>query len=149
MATALDIALGYIDRQWNPVPVRFLTKIPIGDDWQKRKITAESAASYFSASDPQNVGVLLGPTSRGLTDVDLDAVEAASVAPYLLPITKAVFGRASKRASHWLYFTDLAASAATAVINFNDPGGGRLLELRIGGQKGAQTGVSWIHSRER
>ena len=139
MVTALDIALDYVKRQWNPVPIRFRTKIPIGDDWQKREINAESAATYFSAADPQNVGVLLGPTSRGLTDVDLDAAEAAAVAPYLLPITHAVFGRASKRASHWLYVTDLAANVDTAVINFNDPDGGRLLELRIGGEKGAQT----------
>jgi hypothetical protein len=139
VATALDIALDYIKRRWNPVPIRFRTKIPIGEDWQKREITAESAAIYFSAADPQNVGILLGATSRGLTDVDLDAVEAAAVAPYLLPTTRAIFGRTSKRASHWLYITDLAATANTAVINFNGPNGDRLLELRMGGEKGAQT----------
>jgi hypothetical protein len=54
---------------------------------------------------PTNVGIVLGPSSQGLTDVDLDCVEAIAIAPYILPRTEAIFGRASKRASHWLYYT--------------------------------------------
>jgi Bifunctional DNA primase/polymerase, N-terminal len=136
MTTALDVAMAYIARGWNPVPVRFRTKTPIGDDWQKRQIDAATAPYHFNAG-PQNVGVLLGPTSQGLTDVDLDCVEAIAVAPYLLPPTRAIFGRPSKRASHWLYITNLADTTSTATINFDDPeairGKARLVELRIGG----------------
>jgi hypothetical protein len=138
--SALQIALGYIARGWNPVPVPFRSKRPLDDAWQLRVIDDSTAAKFFG-NRPQNVGVLLGPTSQGLTDVDLDCREAIEVAPYLLPPTKAIFGRASKRASHWLYSTDLAASAGKATLNFDDPvSKARLVEIRTGGGgKGAQT----------
>jgi hypothetical protein len=102
MTAALNLALDYIKRGWNPVPVRFRSKIPIGEGWQARVIEATTAADHFN-SGRQNVGVILGPSSGGLTDVDLDCVEAVSIAPYMLPRTAAVFGRASKRSSHRLY----------------------------------------------
>jgi hypothetical protein len=38
VATPLDIALTYIDRRWNPVPVEYRTKKPIGNAWQSRII---------------------------------------------------------------------------------------------------------------
>ena len=89
-----------------------------------------------------NVGVILGDASQGLTDIDLDCAEATKLAPYVLPKTAVIFGRASRRASHWLYQTELAQTADTATIAFRDPTGtGRstLVELRIGGGKGSQT----------
>ena len=91
-----------------------------------------------------NIGVQLGTASNGLTDIDLDCTEAIRIAPYVLPATRAIFGRVSKRASHRLYYTDLANRIDNAVLAFNDPNkgveDGRLLELRIGGGgRGAQT----------
>src|SRR5207248_2910327 len=90
---------------------------------------------------PQNIGVLLGEASNGLTDLDLDCGEAIALAPRLLPSTSAVFGRKSSRGSHRLYYSSL-----TATLNFDDPlvakrngkGGlkARLLEIR---SSGAQT----------
>src|SRR5262249_19306918 len=92
------------------------------------------------------IGVVLGPSSHGLTDIDLDCTEAIRIAPYVLPQTAARFGRTSKRESHRLYYTDLALAADKAVFNFDDPRRmaakvpeARLPELRIGGDKGAQT----------
>ena len=143
--TPLQIACDYIDRGWNPVPCDFKSKKPIGDDWQLRVIDAANAPQYFNTSS-QNIGAQMGPRSHGLTDVDLDCVEAVAIAPYILPKTDAIFGRASKRASHWLYTTTLASVVDDACLIFDDPDAkekqvkARLVELRIGGgDKGAQT----------
>jgi hypothetical protein len=140
MVTALTIALDYIGRGWNPVPVDYRSKKPsTGNGWQLRIIDATNAPHYFNGGQ-MNIGVILGPSSHGLTDVDLDCEEARAVAPYILPRTGAIFGRASSRAAHRLYYTDLSVNADKAVLIFNDPTtGGRVLELRIGGASGAQT----------
>jgi hypothetical protein len=50
-----------------------------------------------------NVGVIL---SDGLVDIDLAAPEARAAAPYLLPKTNALFGRASSPSAHWIYRTE-------------------------------------------
>jgi hypothetical protein len=136
--TPLDIALGYISRGWNPVPVPHGEKVPRGQ-WQSRVINAGNASKYFNGG-PLNIGVMMGTASQGLTDVDLDCPEAVAVAPYILPRTAAVFGRASKPASHWLYVSDLATTARQATIKFEFPKTVSLLELRCGGGgKAAQT----------
>ena len=138
--TPLEVALGYIQRGWNPVPIPPRMKRPLDDEWQLRRIDAAAAPNYFNGA-PQNIGVQLGPASGGLTDVDLDCPEAVAIAPYLLPKTGAIFGRASKRASHQLYLTDLSSTLDSAAVQLKDPKTkGMLLELRIGGgDKGAQT----------
>src|SRR5690349_4177057 len=99
MSTALDTAIGYTRRGWNPVPIPFRTKKPIDDSWQRRVIDEASAPQFFNGK-PQNIGIVLGRTSGGLTDVDLDCREAVALAPYFLPQTSAIFGRASKPNSH-------------------------------------------------
>ena len=123
-------------------PVEYRGKRPIGNGWQHRVIDAGNIAQYFN--DTQlNIGVVLGPTSHNLTDVDEDADVAIRIGPYILPQTKARFGRASKRDSHRLYYTDLSATDRPATIAFDDPRKpeqqGRLIELRIGGNSGAQS----------
>src|SRR3954453_1412998 len=135
----LDLALRYIRRGLNPVPIPFKAKRPPDKGWQERVITAENAPQFFDGQT-QNIGVILGPTSGGLTDVDLDCPEAIAVAPYLLPETHAVFGRQSKPRSHYLYRTSLAETAGKGTGQFRDPtDGGMLVELRVGGKSGAQT----------
>src|SRR5262249_19583552 len=138
--TPLETANDYIARGWNPVPVAWRTKRPIGDDWHLRKIDASNVAQHFDGA-PLNVGVQLGPSSAGLTDVDLDCREAVAIAPYVLPPTSARFGRTSRRDSHRLYITDLANKTENAVFQFRHPNTGEMLcELRVGGGgKGAQT----------
>ena len=94
-STALDTALSYIARGWSPIPVKFRTKEPdIKKDWPKLRITAETAPRYFNGA-PQNIGVITGKASNGLTDIDLDCREAVEVAPFFLPATRAIFGRES------------------------------------------------------
>ena len=136
--TPLEIALSYIDRGWNPVPVPFRSKEPSGKAWQTRLIDKCTAPHFFNCGS-MNIGILLGPTSGGLTDIDLDCAEAIAIAPYLLPKTKAIFGRTTKRASHWLYYTDLSATQDNAAVRLQAPDQMTLLEVRIGGDKGAQT----------
>jgi RecA-family ATPase len=140
MPSILDIAQSYIGHGWNPVPVAYREKKPIGDGWQTRVIDHGNVEQHFNGTR-MNIGVMMGASSHGLTDADLDVAEAIAIAPYILPKTGAVFGRASKRFSHQLYNTDLAVTEEKAAVVFNDPvTKKRLLELRIGGgDKGAQT----------
>src|SRR6476646_10599193 len=109
MPNALQAATEYIARGWNPVPLPFKTKTPTDKNWQTRVIGAADLPKHFNGK-PQNVGVLLGPTSNDLTDVDLDCTEAIELAPQVLPVTNAIFGRMSAPASHWLYRTKLAST---------------------------------------
>src|SRR3989442_6807523 len=137
----LTIALGYIEGGWAQVPVSPKTKRPIGNAWQKRKITAETAPRYFNGRSV-NIGVQMGKKSGGLTDVDLDCRESVMVASLLLPKTDVTFGRASKPRSHRLYVTGLADKVTKAAVQFKDVDGTMMLELRIGGGgKGRQSGV--------
>src|SRR3954471_1922092 len=129
--STLDLALKYIRRGWNPTPVPYKGKAPSGEGWQKRVITEDNAAQFFNGAT-QNIGVVLGQTSSGLTDVDLDCAEAIKVAPFLLPETRATFGRPGKRASHYLFRTTLADAAQKAVHKFVDPiKKDTLVELRV------------------
>ncbi|MGX9979614.1 AAA family ATPase [Methylobacterium fujisawaense] len=137
--SAFDIARSYVLRGWNPVPIPFRTKGPKDAGWQDRIITEATVGRFFNGA-AQNIGVVLGTSSGGLTDVDLDCPEAIAAADDLLPDTAAIFGRPSKPRSHWLYQSTLAETAGKANIKFTDPiGKDTLVELRIGGAKGAQT----------
>src|SRR5262249_38383856 len=81
-----------------------------------------------------NVGVRLGASSGGLVDVDLDCPEALALVDIYLPATNAVFGRASKPRSHYLYIAPGAIFDAYA-----DPlidGKNTLVELRTDGRTG-------------
>jgi hypothetical protein len=144
MSAALQAAQAYCARGWNPLPLPFKAKKPTDDGWQNRVIGAADLPRYFNGN-PQNVGVVLGPTSNGLTDVDLDCPEAIALAPYVLPQTGAIFGRQSAPASHWLYRSALASTSEDekARISFKDPlrpaREAMVLEVRVGGYKGAQT----------
>src|SRR6516162_2684197 len=101
----LNVALSYIARGWNPVPIPHRTKAPRGDGWQHRRITQATAPSFFNGA-ASNIGVQFGAASNGLTDVDLDCGEVIAIAPYILPPTQAIFGRISKRNSHRLYIAN-------------------------------------------
>ncbi len=82
------------------------------------------------------VGVVCGPKyGPGPIDVDLDCDEAVVFAKLFLPATSAIFGRESKRCSHWLYRVEAEEFAKRAFI---DPvRGSTIVELR--GDGGHQT----------
>lgn len=126
-------AAEYIKRGWQVVPVLKGEKKPVLDAWQNLRLTLEDLPRYFN--EGQNVGVILGEPSGWLVDVDLDRPEALKIAPFFLPNTNAVFGRASKQKSHWLYRCD---GAKTTRFEFkegfkDDPEGACIAELRSTG----------------
>jgi putative DNA primase/helicase len=141
MTSVAEIALQYARRGWNPIPIPFRAKKPIIDGWQRLVIPEVDIPDAFAGKT--NIGIVLGPVSDGLTDVDLDCAEAIALAPHFLQKTSAIFGRQSKRSSHWLYQTGLGQTSDKAVITFKDPTRPNdqlmLLEVRVGGAKGAQT----------
>ena len=130
MTDALSAARDYIERGWAPIPVPFRTKGPLLEDWQTVRINAETAPNYFNGA-PQNIGIILGAASGGLCDLDLDCFEAIAAAPYLLPRT-ALFGHASKRASHWIYQSNLCETQDRAALKFMGSDKHGLLEVRMG-----------------
>ena len=139
--SAADVARGYLRRGWCPIPVPFKSKKPNTPGWQHSQLREEDLEKAFSGKT--NIGVILGPKSSGLTDVDLDCPEAVALAPHFLERTGAIFGRSSNPNSHWLYQTSLAQAVNKSVIQYRDPmrpkEDGMLVEIRIGGETGAQT----------
>jgi Bifunctional DNA primase/polymerase, N-terminal len=127
---ALDIALNYITRGWSPVPIPRGKKGPVINEWQKLRITTETAPHYF-ADRRANVGVLLGEPSGGLVDVDLDEPEVSIAWHYFAPPTEAVFGRESAPNTHFLYI----CPEIPHTLQFMDPTRRRvtLAEVRSGG----------------
>src|SRR6185369_17814365 len=85
-----------------------------------------------------NAGIQMGPKSGHLSDVDLDCAEAMALARHFLPTTDAIYGRASKRQSHWLYKCECPEERASKP--WTDDERKVTVELRLGGQgKGAQS----------
>jgi hypothetical protein len=134
----LRAALRWCKRGAAPIPVRFRDKAPIGEAWQKQRITAADAAAAF-AVEPVNVGILWGAPSGHLVDVDLDWAEACAVAPTLLPAT-AVYGRAGARGSHWLYRVEGAVTHQWTLPPALVPGERRVVVLELRAE-GAQSVV--------
>jgi putative DNA primase/helicase len=131
--TALLLARRYLcERQWAPIPVPFRSKAPVVAGWSALRLGAEDLDAHFNGQ-PSNIGVLLGAPSGGLVDVDLDCGEAVRLATVFLPPTRSRFGRASRRASHWLY----VVTTAVETMKFADPDApgehASLVELRSTG----------------
>jgi hypothetical protein len=123
----------YLSRGWVPVRVGYREKMPDPlEEWPTLRPTVDEIATWVRC----NVGLLLGPASGGLTDVDLDCPETVALAPFYLPPTW-VFGRASKRRSHWLYNATGAKSH-----KFLDENDATIVEIRgetLEGYSGHQT----------
>jgi hypothetical protein len=115
----------YLTKGWRPIPVRWREKNPNRRDWVSEIHTPSTIADPEIWPLPCNVGIILGDVSGGLVDIDLDCPEAIALASKFLPTTPAVFGRRSKRDSHFLYvcrgqrstkFEDIKRGDATATL---------------------------------
>jgi hypothetical protein len=128
--SVLLAAKRYRDRGWAVIPVPYRTKKPVITGWERLRLSDHQLGHYFGGR-PQNIGVLLGKPSGGLIDIDLDHPLAVEIAPRHLPPTGAVFGRASKPQSHWLY----VSGTQTAMRQWRLPNKQMVVELRsTGGQ---------------
>ena len=127
--SAVKAARKYAQRGWSPIRVPYRKKAPKLSGWPDLRIREEDVDEHFGGRR-LNVGVLLGPPSNGLVDVDLDDDVAVQQAPFFLPKTDAIFGRKSRLRSHYLYYAPGAKSRRFTCAN------GTLLEMR---STGAQT----------
>lgn len=128
MNSPLERAQSYIARKWSPIPVPHRAKRPVIREWERLRITTETAPRYFNGA-PQNIGVLLGEPSNYLVDLDMDWPEAARLAGHFLPETL-MFGRATNPGSHALV---RCVGAVTKKFQLPTEYGGMLLELRSTG----------------
>lgn len=107
-SAVLSAARDYVKRGWSPIPVKARGKNPdnpetkSGVGWPDWRFDDTEIERVF-AHHGLNIGVILGARSGGLVDIDLDCPEALVLARSILPDTEAMFGRASKPCSHWLY----------------------------------------------
>lgn len=114
--TLIHAARDIAARGWVPVQIPPREKGPRYKGWQTSTLTTDGRIAYTGDSGPVvttfealfghggNVGIVLGDSSGGVVDVDIDdpAGHALRLALHYLPAT-ATFGRASKPESHWLY----------------------------------------------
>jgi Bifunctional DNA primase/polymerase, N-terminal len=87
----LAAAHRYLRRGWAPISIPLGQKAPILKDRPHARFDAEELSGHFARA--QNIGILLGDPSGGLTDIDLDTPEAVVLAPRILPASGAIFGR--------------------------------------------------------
>jgi Primase C terminal 2 (PriCT-2)/Bifunctional DNA primase/polymerase, N-terminal len=98
--------------------------------WRDLRLTIDEAHRHLASGG--NIAIRVGRASGDVVDADLDCAEAIALASQYLPKTQAIFGRASKPRSHWLY-----RSPGTVFTTFADPlTGDMLLELRADGRDG-------------
>jgi hypothetical protein len=130
MTGTLGAALSYARRGWRIVPISSGQKRPATPGWQNLVVKPKDMPRLFG--DSENVGVILGPASGYLVDVDLDCPEAVELADLYLPGTGAVFGRPAKPRSHRLF-----VALGAVYESFADTiSSGMLLELRGPGRDG-------------
>lgn len=90
-----------------PIPIRDGGKKPHGGKWQATRWESEeqvtAAFERWNAEGIPGLGLVLGETSNGLVDVDLDHPRAARLRDYFLPPTAMRSGRPGSRFSHYWY----------------------------------------------
>jgi hypothetical protein len=137
--TTAEAAAAYLRRKFKIAALRPREKAGL-PGWNTEKITEEDIPKFFSGEN--NIGLILGKGSGGLTDLDLDCPEAISAARSYAPPTGMAIGRSSKRWSHFFYLSDLCETEDRASIPYKDVDGSMICELRIGGGgHAAQTAV--------
>lgn len=116
------IAQQYVDRGYRVVRVAPRDKHAIRKNW-----TDGDSPDDFK--DEENIGVVCGKPSGGLTDIDLDTITASLVAPYVWPKEAPMYGRPSKPGGHLWVRCDEDITRKTYAI----PGVGKAMQLEIRG----------------
>ena len=89
--SAALLASKYLNQGISVIPIQHRSKAPLLRDWPKVRLSKAELDAYFS-NHPMNIGGVLGNASGGMVDIDFDWLEAAQLAPKLLPKSWA-FGR--------------------------------------------------------
>jgi len=126
----LTAARDYLCRGWSPIPIPGGAKRPQIDGWPDLRLTDRDLERFFN--DESNIGILTGAPSGGLTDVDLDCLEAVRLAPAFVPETAMWSGRKSRPRSHaWFVST----GSPPFNVTYKDTDKTTLLELRGTGRQ--------------
>ncbi|MEM4730101.1 MAG: phage/plasmid primase, P4 family [Thermoplasmata archaeon] len=112
----ITAATEYIRRGWRVVPTIPDTagnpKRPInpyaqdGKGWEKLNLGVEDVHMIFGDPKYRGIGLILGPISDDLVDIDLDSDEALVIAPRFLPSTRMISGHDHKPRSHYWYMCE-------------------------------------------
>jgi hypothetical protein len=117
--------------KFKPVPLHFQSKSAVVNyttpNWKP-------PADDLWAKNNYGIGCVTGPP--GPIDIDLDCPEAVHFARYFLPPTQAVFGRKTKRSSHYLYRVSASEMPYRALLDVKT--NTSILEIR-GGEGKHQT----------
>jgi len=93
----------YVSRGWQPLKLQPGTKKITEKDWASGKV--KYSQDDFKGFN--NIGILLGEMSGGITDVDIDDLELVEAASIFLPQTGGCFGRYygkdTQQLAHYLY----------------------------------------------
>jgi len=130
--TTREHCLTYLDLGWGLVPLQPRLKRPKEEAWQNRAIRELTEMVRFGPRD--NVGVVLGPVSGNLCDVDADAPEPRALSD-LLPGTPCAFGRVSRGMGHWLYQLPEHVEGFTEWVGWAYGKKEKLVELRYSGRQ--------------
>jgi hypothetical protein len=126
--SVIDSATEYFRRGWKVIPIPRGGKRPGISGWYDHFAAKTEKDLPELFGNGESVGILLGEASNGLTDVDIDAVEALVFADSYLLGTDLIHGRKSKPRSH-RWFVCPQAKGAT---QFRDVNGAMLIEIRGG-----------------
>ena len=108
--------LKWVRRQgFRPVPLRKQSKASIDEHYTA--LDYKPPADDLWLQRDLGLGVVTGPKHNGPVDIDLDCEEAVFFAKTFLPHTSAIFGRASKLDSHYLYMAEAEEFPKRAFID--------------------------------
>lgn len=120
---------------FRPVPLHFKSKAATSQAFVAKDYKPPDDALW--QQHEYGLGVVTGPSHSGPIDIDLDCEEAIFFASRFLPPTDAVFGRASKPKSHYLYRVDTPTFDKQALLDPTMTAGATIIEMR--GDQGHQT----------
>ena len=130
----LEAAREYRRQGWEVLSIARGEKDPHKRGWPSQRLSEADLPTHFG--NGENVGVILGTPSGGICDVDIDALEAVTLADAFLPTTGLIFGRASKPRSHYFYLCEPSNPLARPrPRKFTAPDGTALVEFRGDGQQ--------------
>lgn len=121
--------------EFKAVPLHLNSKAAIFNNYVKPNY--KPPADDFWKENCHGIGICTGPHSGGPIDIDCDCAEAIYFAARFLPRTAAVFGRASKPRSHYLYRVDTPDFDKQAFLDPTRTADATIIEAR--GDGGHQT----------